>query len=530
MMMQTGSAERILDQYSGDTPEEMMAGFVNFCANVLHFAPYPHQLFYALESFKNPYVLCVAPPRSGKTNGIEAVDIYETACYPLEDGVIYAPKYDQAKESLSYHYDWIAQSPLLKAFLRKKNGKPMFSSEGYQFQNMSNWKLRSIMGEIEGHNVTIMRPEEFDDWQWELFSNVVMRRGGAKPKNGKEKRIRVTGTIMGKENIYRLENDEYFKKEFKNLSWMGENRLDVHYMLASGVMDEKFVKMQKASMSLDEWARSMLLLYTESTNFIWSAYLRKAMKASFSWNLNGEPYVKGGSYNSGGARVVASLDCGHAGTTSTSSKYSLQVVEEINLGANRYYRWINGFNFDPNTDPDKLVREITDILAFYRVEGGYSDALNMTLAKSINQSCWLNGLTDKNPDDFPEQTPGNWNEWFLSPMWNNGKNKHLMFSALQQPIHQGYFFFPYYDNKDDSIIAQACHRCIAQILNIRQEVTNGSYPAYVMAEKKIGDDDADALGMCMKWFSDHPIGSVDFSNFSSTGNRRDFTRDSSMAG
>lgn len=527
-MLQRQTAESILSQYAGTTVDDMMTGFISFCANVLFFQPYPHQLFYALECFRNAYVLGVAPPRSGKTNGIEAIDIYETACFPNEDGVIYAPKFDQAKDSLSYHYNWIEQSPLLRAFLRKKNGKPMFSSEGYFFQNMSNWRIYSILGKIEGHNVTIMRPEEFDDWPWETFANDVMRRGGAKPRNGKQKRIRITGTIMGKENIYKIENDEVFSSLFTNLSWMGDNRLDIHYMLASDVMDPQFVSIQKTAMSPDEWARSMLLLYTESTNFIWSVYLRKAMKVAMAWGLEGVPYVHGSTYVSSG-RVVASLDCGHGGSQRSSSRYSLQIIEEIAFGPTLYYRWLNGFSFDPQSDPDSLLKDIVDILAFYQPEGGFGDALNMTLIKSINKSCYLRGLTDKNPDDFPEQTPSNWDEWYISPLWNNGKNKHLMYMSAQQPIHSGHFYFPYYDKKDDSPIAISCHRVISHLLNIRQDTTSGSYPSYSMADAKVGDDDADAFSMNMLWLSAHPSGIVNFSLFKSTGTKRSYTRDSRMA-
>lgn len=520
-MLQTDRAGEILEQYAGNTVEDMMSGFVNFCARVLNFTPYPHQLFYALECFRNPYVLCVAPPRSGKTNGIEAVDLYETACYPHEDGVIYAPKFDQARDSLSYQYNWIEQSPLLKQFLKRKNGKPMFSSEGFTFRNMSNWRIYSILGKIEGHNVTIMRPEEFDDWPWETFSNDVMRRGGAKPRNGKQKRIRITGTIMGKENIYRIENDPDFAALFKNLSWMGKTRLDIYYMLEADVMDPQFVKIQKTAMSPDEWARSGLLLYTESTNFIWSAYLRKAMKIAMAWGLTGIDYVKGGKYESPLSRVVHGLDCGHAGSGQNASRYALQFIEEISAGTEVYRRWIAGFEYDPKTDTDFMAKDMADKIEFYSSVGGYSDALNPTLARAVNKECFNRGITDKNPDDFPDNTQSHWDEWFTTPMWNSDKNKHFMYQSLQQSIHNFKFFFPYYDTKDNSYTALRCANAKAQILNIRQVASNGTYPSYQRSDPKIGDDDADALGMAVKWLDDNPHGFCDFRNFKASGHTRD---------
>jgi len=168
----------------GDSKSVKLAKCLLFLKNICEWEPYPHQIYYIQEMLINPYALIYAPPRAGKTMAIEGVVLYWLATNYKEDYRIYVPKFDQGKDALNYHYQWITKSPILMAFLQKHLGKPILSRNEYRFINDSNAKIYTIRGEIEGHNCTIAHIEEFDDWLWEKFANDVTRRFGAKNANG----------------------------------------------------------------------------------------------------------------------------------------------------------------------------------------------------------------------------------------------------------------------------------------------------------------------------------------------------------
>lgn len=522
-MLMSVRAEERLERYKTADVNLRSAMCLLFMKDVCNWEPNgPHQVFWIDALIRNPYTMQVAPPRGGKTMSTEAVDLYETATNEMEDLRIYAPKLDQCKETLKYHYDWIDKSELLRAYLRKRNGKPILSSETYEFANGSNAKCYTIRGEMEGHNVSISRVEEFDDWDWEVFTNTITRRMGAASKNERAKRVRITGTIMGEENIFRLIQDKEIGEMFLDLSQHPEwGVIDVWLLLSfGGVLDPAAVALQQKLMSPDEWARSMLLKFTESRNFIWRKYIRYGLKRSARWGIEAVYPEHGGRYiRQSGEKVGIGLDCGHGGQSEDSSKYSLQIFSEIRFGMVRYKRWLAGFIWAPDVDSDTLEKEIIEILSYYRPDGGYGDALKMDLIYSINRKAWYRGLTSKNPEDFPENTPANWDEWWISPIHNNDKTKHEMYRSLQHGIHNLETIFPYYDRKDDRPEAVACKRLLTQLEGIRTTKTKGRYPNYAAENKKIGDDDADAAGMAHLWLEVKSGDYVDFSRVKTFGRR-----------
>ncbi len=506
-------AEKILSEYRTSDPKLQTAMCLLFLKNVCGWIPYPHQIYYIDMALHHSNVLCYAPPRAGKTMALEAVCLYQMAVNSFEDYRIYVPKFDQGKDALKYHYDWIDGSKLLKAHLRKMSGKPVFSRTEYQFNNRSNAKIYSIRGEIEGHNVTIMRVEEFDDWAWEKFANDVIRRTGAKNKNGLPTRVRISGTIMGQENIYKIVEDKEFSRLFQNLSEHPDwGKIDAHLLEKMGVLDSDALALQKKLMTPDEWARSGLLLFTESRNFIYQSYLRAGIKKSAEWGLEPVPMRRGGKYAKIGT-VAVGFDCGHAGTSEESSRYSLQIFEQTG----GFRRWLNGFRWEPDYDPKKLKEEIVEILAYYQPDGGYGDALKMNDIRTLNEMCWNEGVSTINPNDFAENKQSNWDRWFISPLHNTGKSKHDMYTALKDGIHNGSLFFPYYDKNDTSQVAKSLKNLLRTIVNIRSEKTTSFYPRYFGINKKIGDDDTDAAGMALKWLNDHTESAVNFGLIGSIG-------------
>jgi len=499
-MLISSRAEEELKKYRTGNIEERTASCLLFLRNHCGWTPYPHQIFYIDQALRNIYNLLYAPPRSGKTYAMEAVGVYETAVNPFEDGVIYVPKYEQGKDALKYHLEFIEKSKLLSNYIKRTAGKREFSKIGYKFQNLSNWRIMSILGKIEGHNVTIMRIEEFDDWVFEKFSNDVVRRGGAKNKNGQPTRVRVTGTIMGKENIYTLANDPKWQSKFKNLSVHDTyGVIDVYTLLAMGVLDEEFVEFQRISMTQDEWARSMLLLFTEISNFFTNSMIRNVQKKMMVWGVEGVPFIKGGKYQKVG-KVSFGFDCGHGGDSEESSKYKLVFIEE--QGA--YHKWLNGFTWDAQENPKVIHDEVCELIAFYGGDGGYGDALKMNDIAIINDMLYANGVTGKSRyETGTKNTVGNWDDWFFSPLWNDAKNKHDFYTLSRTRLEKGLSYIPYYDRNDDTPTAIACRDLVSNLENVRMESSKGRYPMYYGLNKKIGDDTADAYCMAEKWLNDH---------------------------
>ncbi len=497
----TSKADKRLEFYRNLAQQDIVLACLLFAKDICDWTPRYHQIYHIKEMLSNQRVLNVLPPRSGKTSETELVDLFDCVINPWEELRLYCPKKEQGKEAMRYIYNWINESSILHSFLRKHNGKPVLSHERFEFANMSIGEVHSVAAKVEGHNATIARLEEFDDWKFEWFSEKVMRRIAAPNKNGLPTRIRITGTIKGQENIFRMVTEKGLSSQYKNLMVhpvMGI--LDVHAMIECGALDPDAVEQQRLTMPPDEWARSMLLKFTEATNFIYSRYLRESMKAAMEWDipLDGIDPYRDGYYQTCG-KIAIGFDCGHSGQSKESSVYSLQVVEEIG----DWRRWIYAKKWAPDVDESQLQDEVFEIFRFFKPDGGYGDALQANTIQSINKRLWREGISFLNPEEHPENNASNWKRWYFSPLWNTGKEKHFYYSSLRNGVHGGKFFFPYYDAKDTRPIAIICKQTIQSILNIRQETTAGQYPRYYGASNEHGDDHADALGMACRWLDDH---------------------------
>jgi hypothetical protein len=189
------------------------------------------------------------------------------------------------------------------------------------------------------------------------------------------------------------------------------------------------------------------------------------------------------------------LDCGHAGQKNTSSKFSLQLLE--NRGG--YRRWLMGYEWEPWVDINKLIREIIEICEYYRPVGGYGDALLYDLISMINDAAYKAKITYNDRRDNPENKPSNWEGWWLQPLNNSGPCKDKYYKALKSQIHGRTLIFPLYKEQGASAEAKALTNVKRSILNIRATPTTQGYLSYTQANNKIQDDDADAIGMA-NWF------------------------------
>ncbi len=504
-------AESKLDEYR--TIKDKTAACIFFAKDICNFVPRPHQIFYINELLHNDKVVVAAPPRAGKTVATELVDLFDMLMNPFEDLRIYAPKLGQCKETYNYIHDWISKSKILKAYIRRKNGKMQHSSMGCEFKNGSNAKLYSIKGELEGHNATILRFEEFDDWPWEKFANDVMRRVAAINENGLKNRMRFTGTIQGKDNLYKLLHEPAYKEKYKSLHKLPDGTLlDVYYMLAVGALDLDSVEDQRLNMTSDEWARSMLLKFPDSSSFFKNHFVRSMLKRSHLYGVELAKYGEDTLYNKVGT-IALGFDTGHGGQSSSASKFIATFTERVGQAKRLVYikTWESTVN-------DKvLLNELTDLCEYFQVDGGHGDALKMMFVQQLNRQLYLRNISTKNPDDYPENKPSHWQEWCIIPLHNNDKHKHEMYSSMQLSLEKGSLFIPYYDANDETLEAIAVRKLLRVMDNIRAKTTHGLYPSYKGQNKIIGDDETDALGMGVKWLHDRPYIEINYGIVKASG-------------
>lgn len=472
--------------------------------HICNFEPRPMQLVWANEIERNPYVLLLAPPRMGKTQLIELLCLKDCATTPFEDGRTWAPKEDQAKNSLKYQLAAIEISEPLSAFIAVKDGKRQKSTGGYTFWNHSNWKCFGENSNFEGENATIIRCEEFDDMNWKIYVDRILQRGSAKNRNGKPTRVRITGTIQeGKGNIFRI---------FDDSKYYTCTTFDIYDGLAAGIYDADLVELAKKENTAEDWLRIYLLKFTEARNYIWEAWIRDALMAGKMLNYQGVPFVPGGRYSATG-RVTLAVDMGHSGEGGDASVYSMQVFEHIGEKS----IWLNGKRWASTTDVRQIKEDIVNWWAFYQPDYAYGDALKADLISEVNDMLYRERLISVDRNLFPENSAANWKNWIFSPIWNTGQTKWNGAQILQQKIRSGNLILPYFTADNDTEIARAANSLIACFKNVKISRSNARYGILEPIKANIGDDDFDAAWMALLCANDRLPALVNFDNLGRLG-------------
>ena len=466
--------------------DDLISWFKHVCGVDLR-AP---QILWMDEVLSNQFYLLMAPPRFGKTFLIEMVCLYEAATTPFEEGRTWAPKESQAMDSLRYQLNAIKNSEILWNYLNWESGKRMFSSTRYEFVNRSNWNIHGIMGEFEGVNCTIIRGEEFDDLNIERFENRVIPRGGAKNRNGKPTRVRLTGTIQeAKGNIYSYDMAGMYR--------IG-SKFPVEIGIALGFYDENIIALAKENLTDEEYRRIYQLEYTSGRNFIWEEKLERCQWLAKEKFWEGIEFKPGERYRPTG-RVYCGFDCGSSGVSSTASLYSIQIFEVIGDTA----LWLYGQNWNSTTDPVTLIGDMVDLWYYFGIEGGYGDALKADLIAQMNDAIYNARLIRTDRVKFPENSPSNWQHWDFAPQWNTGRAKWLWGGILKNRVERGKLLIPRFDAKDDRPIARNCRLLCSRLLNVREEPTeNHQYSKLEYINPKLGDDDFDSACMAMGVIND----------------------------
>lgn len=470
------AAEKEIQKFKDDN--------ILWCKHVCNVELRPFQALWMDQMDRFSMTLTVAPPRVGKTYGVELHGLKATAVNSYEDYRVFAPTEKQATDALKYHIDAILASPILSAYVETRLGRKQLRGTGYAFQNGSNAEIFGQTTKLDGVNATIIRGEEFDDMDMDLWRDRILARGMAKNRNGLPTRVRVTGVIQGRENLYNLEQDPSFH---------ATSKIDIYDAIALDVIDKDFVKMQREGLTDDQWLRIALVKYVESRNFFWSKYIRQMQKSGSKMALVPVVPSPGGKYQTTGT-VAFGLDMGAQGDSKHASKYSLQVVERIGV----YKRWLYGEEFEPTINPALLRKRIVALWDFFGPVGAYGDAFDANLIAQINDDLYDEGLIGYNRQKLhAENKRENWAHWTVKPMRFEGSAKHLMFKGLQDAIHQELFYSPMVVPGDPDYEVLA--KLVRQLENIRAVKGGAAYLSYEMIKKSVGDDNVDAVAMASSY-------------------------------
>lgn len=456
------------------------------------------QAIWADEIEANPYIVDLAPPRFGKTHLVELMCLKDTATHPWEDGRTWAPKEEQAKNSLKYQLSAIEISEPLNAFIATRDGKRQKSTTGYAFWNQSNWKCFGQGSNFEGENATIIRAEEFDDMNFHIWETRIIERGSAKNRNGLPTRIRITGTIQeGKGNIFQVVSDPDY-----HLCTL----FDVYDGLALGIYDEKLIEKARTQLSPEDWLRIYLLKFTEAKNYLWEAWIRNAIKRGAELGWEGIEPQQGGRYEATG-RITVGFDMGHSGESKAASVYSMTFYEHIG----QQTLWLYTKRWPATANTKQIKTEAVQLWSFFQPDYGYGDALKADLIADINDMLYVERLINVDRALYPENSAANWKNWVFAPIWNTGQTKWNGAQILQQKIRNGNLILPYFDPKDDREIAKNARTLIANFKNIKLSKSNAKYGILEPIKPVIGDDDFDSSWMAILCANDKLPAVVDLS-------------------
>ena len=460
-----------------------------------------------IEEFEqHPRCMVVWPPRFGKTWGVEALCLKELACNPHEHELIIGPSSGQAKNALKENTDRIELSPILSKFIKVSRGKRQISDGRFEFANHSYAKTFGIYSAIDSEDASILRAEEWDDIDLEVWNDRVIQRGGRKNRSGLPLRIRLSGTIQ-------VDNGPMFQYE-QNPNYHVVPKFDIYDGLQFGIYDEVAIAEARAECSDEKWLRIYLLKYPSNSGFIWRSSLQKCKQKALRMGWQGVDYVPGERYRPRGT-VYVGFDMGHSGEGKVHSVYRADFIEVYGS----HTLWLNGFEWESTEDPDRIEREFCDYWAYYSASAGYGDALKSALIARINDRLFERGLIQSDRSEHPDNNPSSWNKWDFSPMWNTGKSKYIWASQTKTAIDHQALVIPYFDAKDDRPIARAAARLTDALLNVRQVATKSTYPSLQIIDKSVGDDPFDAINMAMGCANDRMIMPVDFSKVALTGGK-----------
>lgn len=448
----------------------------------------PVQILKMEEMDRHMNTVDVSCRRTRKTTTKELYNLKYLACNPDQELGVVAPRMQQAQVNMLYHTEAIDRSPILKAFIRYRNGRRQLSDTRYQFANKSLAQAYGIMSQIDGGDLTMASLEEVDDMPHKrLHANFLPMLGaserlGAAAGAVNKPQIRVTGVFKGADTLQSMvDNSEYHLL----------TTVDRYLAQRMGIAHSAVYDQMQAELTPDEYIRQVLCKNVSGRNLIWEIHVRRALqmglrsKYEFAQPMPGCEYRKRGLLSFG-------YDAGGHGERPESSRHSLVVLEQV--GAFIVVIFVK--YWPAAADDEAVKKDLASFWRYFRPDEAIGDAYGVGMLTGLNDQLFKDDLTriDRRAIGDGESSASTWRAWPFSPLRFDGMTKHQMARRSAQAFHGGNVVIPYFDDwqiETDELrdLRDLCR----QLVNIREEKSRAPYSKYEMVNKKIGDDGFDAF-------------------------------------
>jgi len=447
----------------------------------------PVQVLKCIEMDRYRNTIDFSCRRTGKTAIKELYQLKNNATTADQELGIVGPREAQAIVNLNYHLEAIRRSPILSAYIGYRSNRPQLADSYYQFENGSRARAYGIMANVDGGDMTAASLEEVDDMPRDrLYGRFLLmmgstRRLGASETSKNEPQIRVTGVFKGADTL----SDMIAGGQYKTLT-----TIDVNLGIELGILNAQFMAQMREELDPDEYIRQLLCLNVSSKNHIWERYLRAAIQTGLRTGFPIVEPVPGARYQRRGL-ISFGYDAGGHGENPAASRHALVVAEMI--GNWIYFPFVR--SWAPGTDESVVRGDLLELWRYFRPDCAMGDAYGVGMLSPLNDDLFRLGLTDINRQLIGDgqSTASTWPEWAFAPIRFEGMVKHQMAMALRTVIHQEHAIIPYFDDQDmrDPHLAEL-RTFVRQLGNVKQKASKASYPSYVMADPKKGDDYFDA--------------------------------------
>lgn len=478
-------AEREISRYAGD--------HALWHKHVHNVTLDPMQVLKCIDMDKHQSTIDFSCRRTGKTAIKELYLLKQNACNADQELGIVAPREKQAIVNLNYHIDAIRRSPILGAYIGQRANRPLLADSYYQFVNRSRAQAYGIMANVDGGDLTSASLEEVDDMPWERLSSRFLlmmgssRRLGASEHAKNDPQIRVTGVFKGADTLTRMINGGGYQVL---------PTIDVNLGIELGILNAQFMDQMRQDLDPDEYIRQLLCINTSSRNHIWERKLRAALQLGLKAGFERADPVPGERYKPRGI-LGFGYDAGGHGENPSASRHAFVVAEMI--GSYIFFPYVR--SWAPGTDESVVRRDLLELWRYFMPQYALGDAYGVGMLSPLNDDLFKQRLThiDRNAVGDGQSTASTWPEWAFSPLRFEGMTKHQMAMALRGVFHNGHAIVPYFDDQDmhnpDTLELRTF---IRQLGNVKAQGNKASYPSYVMADPKIGDDYFDA-SMAAVW-------------------------------
>jgi hypothetical protein len=447
----------------------------------------PHQVAWMNEmDRKGNSHLLIGSRRIRKSFTAAAYLLEEAACLKYTECNVHSPALEQSKRNLKYMADMVLNSEILQGYLDSRLGSNGIGKEFIEFLNRSSIKAVGQASSVDGLGATHQWYEEFDDMDWETVLTRIWPTGSQiKDDHDYGGRTQecfrvVTGTIKGIGNIYNLEYPEADAK----LKFNVLPKMHCYHGIAMGIIPENDIHLVAGLMTPDQFARTYLVKYVESSQFYPDKWVRLCADVMAT-----PPVIMGDDYTYPATGVITvGIDCGGAGQTEESSNWAMTITEKI--GAKVH--WLYSMEWQPSERPDLIREQICTVLRYFRPAHGLGDAFDNAFLYDLNKMLFQQGVTRVDVTRFDNKPgPGGWDDWYIRPFRFTGPAKHDMHERMQKYVYGQIFSYPYVVTDDSRYIY--LEKLVQQFGNVTAERSHAGYNKYATVSPRLGDDLIESL-------------------------------------